>query len=627
MGITGNNLDLESKLILNTSSFKEGIAEAKGESAALTGTLESLATEGMAAFAMVSAGATAAAAAIAYVTRKAADDQVITMRLATTIEDMGRAGDTSIPALRQVAENLEYMSGINDGQILNAYNAIAKFENINTDSMDRIVKDAADMTVAIGGNLADNANNIANILETGVIPKSWGFSIALRDNVKDLVKAGDSAGALEKVLGTLEQRFGGQAQAFMDTYDGKIVRLKNDWNDFATDLGRGFVQPATDAVNALDILAFGAQRLDDVLAVHAADVYKTADSYEAYLAEMLRAQHVSRGLSDEVARQRAEIDMANDSWDVLAKWSGAVTEAEYKQAKAIEAARDAMKFAADEARGLTGAQEGLADSAGEAAQAEKDYSDALGFVMKAAKEMGDYERDLAAAEKKLADDLGKGYGNASDKILEDKAAIEDLKKAHHMALMQMMADLYQYQLAADGVLSEDDLIKLLNYEKALGLLSLDEYTAAMNALSLRDSINSLPPVTVLDIYVRTWLSTNGVNTGYEMTGAQSQMADYAAQKLRESKGGGGGNVDTRTPEEKARAGARGYQEGTPGWVTVPDGYPSDSYMVGLSSGEKFNVRPDSAPDAEMAGGIILYNYGSILFPESNQKQSLLRQLR
>ena len=31
--------------------------------------------------------------------------------------------------------------------------------------------------------------------------------------------------------------------------------------------------------------------------------------------------------------------------------------------------------------------------------------------------------------------------------------------------------------------------------------------------------------------------------------------------------------------------------GTGGWLTVPSGYPSDSYTVGLTSGEKYNVQP------------------------------------
>jgi hypothetical protein len=35
------------------------------------------------------------------------------------------------------------------------------------------------------------------------------------------------------------------------------------------------------------------------------------------------------------------------------------------------------------------------------------------------------------------------------------------------------------------------------------------------------------------------------------------------------------------------------QEGTHGWVTVPPGYPNDTYRVGMSSGEVFNVIPSN----------------------------------
>jgi hypothetical protein len=49
-------------------------------------------------------------------------------------------------------------------------------------------------------------------------------------------------------------------------------------------------------------------------------------------------------------------------------------------------------------------------------------------------------------------------------------------------------------------------------------------------------------------------------------------------------------------------GEKGYANGTKGWETVPAGYPNDSYMVGLTSGEEFMVVPPNGGGAQPGAG-------------------------
>ena len=44
----------------------------------------------------------------------------------------------------------------------------------------------------------------------------------------------------------------------------------------------------------------------------------------------------------------------------------------------------------------------------------------------------------------------------------------------------------------------------------------------------------------------------------------------------------------------------GYASGTDGWQQVPSGFPNDSYPIGLTSGESFNVVP--AGQSSQSGG-------------------------
>jgi hypothetical protein len=74
-------------------------------------------------------------------------------------------------------------------------------------------------------------------------------------------------------------------------------------------------------------------------------------------------------------------------------------------------------------------------------------------------------------------------------------------------------------------------------------------------------------------------------------------------------------------------GGKTYQAGTPGWVDVPSGHPTDTYPVLVNSNEEFNVRQKG--ESSGGEGMILNNYGTIVFPENRRedKAELLRQLR
>lgn len=83
------------------------------------------------------------------------------------------------------------------------------------------------------------------------------------------------------------------------------------------------------------------------------------------------------------------------------------------------------------------------------------------------------------------------------------------------------------------------------------------------------------------------------------------------------------NVNTATPQDLGGGSADGgkggggkngnYAGGTGGWMTVPAGYPNDTYTIGLSSGEPFNVLPaGSQPPAGNSNSVsvVQHFYGS-----------------
>jgi hypothetical protein len=67
---------------------------------------------------------------------------------------------------------------------------------------------------------------------------------------------------------------------------------------------------------------------------------------------------------------------------------------------------------------------------------------------------------------------------------------------------------------------------------------------------------------------------------------------------------------------------KGYAGGTSGWESVPSGFPNDSYLIGLSSGEQFNVKPRGSDDTDLIRVLI-----SVLKDNRIDENKLARSIR
>lgn len=175
-------------------------------------------------------------------------------RLNATLQATGRESEITSGQIDKMAGSLMKTSTFDDEAIIDAYNALAKFNSVPTEGMESIVKTAMDMTAALGGDLAGNAESIGKLLESGLIPRTWGFSEALKENIKAQIAAGDSAGALNTIMAELNKRFGGQAAAQLDTYSGATTKLGIAWSELAETLGNTFMPKITPFVQGLTAL-------------------------------------------------------------------------------------------------------------------------------------------------------------------------------------------------------------------------------------------------------------------------------------------------------------------------------------------------------------------------------------
>ncbi len=171
-------------------------------------------------------------------------------------------------------------------------------------------------------------------------------------------------------------------------------------------------------------------------------------------------------------------------------------------------------------------------------------------------------------------------------------------------LNQQMGD---YIVAADGSAELTGL-----WMVATGELSKEQYNAAMQTLIMQESMKALA-----EQYANGDISLGELQTAMDDLVAGSPYAAEAdidtkdaqarMEHLQAMLDGFDGRhvratatVDNRVegPPQKGggdkpdpSAGSGAYASGTGGWVTVPPGYPNDTYRANLSSGEMFNVIP------------------------------------
>ena len=194
--------------------------------------------------------------------------------------------------------------------------------------------------------------------------------------------------------------------------------------------------------------------------------------------------------------------------------------------------------------------------------------------------------------------LDQGWGPESDKIqaVNEKLAENEQKQknvttAMQGTLEQMLLDTAAAGLDAEAQLAlaratgqiDEESYAALSAQQALkrqyddGLLTAQEY--ADNTMALKDAIARLESKKVT-ITVNAILNEMR-NSFQSAVGVGSYYSNL---------NNGGGN-------------AYGYAKGTDGWVTVPPGYPNDSYPVMMQSGERFAVIPAGDNAAPISSGV------------------------
>lgn len=212
-------------LVANTTKFNSGLRKA----GAATNSFGSIAKKGLAAVGVALAGlAIAAARFVPDLVRMGVEARKADIRLeyvAKNMSGLGKATDETVARLKDYADQMQFATGADDEQIkaiqakLLTFKALEKTVAKAGGTFDRVTKLAFDL-VAVGfGDAETNAVRLARMMQDPIknigLFKRVGieFTTAEQDKIQALMESNDLLGAQEIILGRLEEKVGGLAEA------------------------------------------------------------------------------------------------------------------------------------------------------------------------------------------------------------------------------------------------------------------------------------------------------------------------------------------------------------------------------------------------------------------------------
>ena len=171
----------------------------------------------------------------------AQESELAMARTEATLLSTGRAAEISGQALASISLELSKGTMFDDEAILEAMNALSRFDSVATEQLPAVTSAAMDMAAALGTDVVSAAGQLGGALETGVIPKAWKFDAATKASIQSLISEGKESEALAVILENLGDKFEGQAEIMGETTAGGAAQAKNALSNLKEEIGAGML--------------------------------------------------------------------------------------------------------------------------------------------------------------------------------------------------------------------------------------------------------------------------------------------------------------------------------------------------------------------------------------------------
>jgi phage-related minor tail protein len=158
-----------------------------------------------------------------------AEEEAATKRLEVALRNAGVASTDVVTAYGEMASQFQTTTRYADDAITAAQTAFTQIGQVGPEQMQPAIQAAADLAEGLGIGIEDAALLMSRALGSG--GESLGrLKQILGDNI-------ETGAGFEEIMGAINAQFGGQAVAAMDTTEGKLAALGNQWDDLKGKMG------------------------------------------------------------------------------------------------------------------------------------------------------------------------------------------------------------------------------------------------------------------------------------------------------------------------------------------------------------------------------------------------------
>ena len=513
---------------------------------------------------------------IKWSVKEASEAEQADVRLAGVLKSTGGAAGMTAEELDKLATSLSKMTTYEDDAIKSAEAVMLTFTKVGKEVFPQAIQAAMDLSSLLGTDLQSSVIQVGKALNdpvqgiTALRRVGVSFTEDQMDMIKALIDSNQQLEAQRLILSELNTEFGGQAAAQVDTFAGSWERLKNAIGESAEEGGSKILPFLKDLFN---YVADGVNEMRDL-----------RDQYEKSKEATIKFGYASEGV-----KKKLEDLMGPDG-----PLEGT--------AKDMEKMGQAAEYAAGQISLLVGALGALKEALSLPKLETKLLAEGIAAIAKSALDQAKAAELLALADRNLSE-------RQREVIMDQYRQVVALVRLNEAAEKGAVSLERYIGIIADGRITMqeyfgyskearleaekatrtwDDNAKLL-YETNLRLgdaagaaRTLDnafrdvkDTTASLSPsiANMAGKIDSLPESKTITItYIEEYITIYRTITG----------------------GGGGG--DYRTRPSRTKTPAWHLQRG--GEFVVPEGFPYDNFLMGVSSGERVIVMPRGTTKSE-----------------------------
>jgi len=289
----------------------------------------------------------------------------------------------------------------------------------------------------VAGGLNMNMNQLVLTLtnQTTMRFDALGVSVdGFKEKVESLKKSGMDANAAfkEAFLQQAEEQLK-RVGDISETDAGKLMRLEATFANLGNTVKMKFAPPIVDAADALNTLLTWNEKVTSAFEAHNTEIRKTADSYDDYVSEMLRAAVAGNLTNKEHAEAIKIMRDRGDAVDELLQELGILTQAEVERLNLSDKMVAGDMELAQRLKQVGYAMDGAALSAEQMADAEKKAA-AVQEILKG--ELSSLDQLIGGRLGSEFDSFKQKQGDLSDQTMELKNKIAELGGTEYMTADQ-----------------------------------------------------------------------------------------------------------------------------------------------------------------------------------------------